>query len=284
MGDTILVFDANAANKVFKVNTINGTGNDLDQEAIFKVEEEKTEFLKDIEAPNSYSAFYPYATFNETDSTASMTIPAIQNWDFESGHGGSFTTNTYPMIGVNDAANHFQFHSHAGILQFNFACEEGRIVRVKEIIITANDPLVGTMVYDYKYPVENAFNPEATNAYRVTDAANSVVLHCYDSVSGNYYVELSQPDEYGTLLYKRFDIALLRDALASGFNVTVIGDKNDPQNLEAMIYNDILLQESVPASIDNPGVNNTIEAEKITSMLERFLPAFGPNEGDGYVH
>ena len=281
MGDTILVFDANTVNKDFTVSSLNGTGNDLDQEAIFVVEDEKVGFLADIETPKTYSAFYPHASFNAGDNTVSMTIPATQKWDFENGHGGSFTTNTYPMFGVNDAANHFEFRSHAGILQFNFACETDRIVRVKEIIITADDPLVGTMVYNYKYPVDSVYSPTA-DVYTVTETANTVNLECFDS--NNDYVELSQPDEYGTLLHKRFEFALLRGALANGFHVTVIGDKNNPSNFAEMMYNQTLLDEDVPASIDNQNVNNTIEAEKITNMMNRFLPAYGPGEGDGFVH
>ena len=266
VGDSIKVFDANAAHYDFTVSALSGTGNDLDQHATFEVTEpEKIYFLKDLETPASYAAFYPNAEFDAADNTVSMTIPSTQYYDFEAGHGGSFTTNTYPMFGVNDEANHFQFHSHAGILEFQFGCEEGRIVRVKEIVITADDPLVGTMTYPFDYPF-NTYDPNA-DAYTLSNTSNQVVFDCGEGVT------LPGADGYGFPVFVRFDIALHRGALANGFHVTVIGDKNNPMNLEEMIYNVILLDEDVLGS--EYYNNNTIEAEEITVMMPRFIPVPG---------
>ena len=259
VGDSIKVFDANAAHYDFTVSALSGVGGDLDQIATFEVTEpEKIAFLKDVETPASYAAFYPNAEFDAADNTVSMTIPSTQYYDFEAGHSGSFTTNTYPMFGVNDEANHFQFHSHAGILEFQFGCEEGRIVRVKQIVITADDPLVGTMTYPFDYPF-NVYDPYA-ETYTLSNTSNEVELDCGDGVvlnnsGGSHY----------------FRIALLRGALANGFHISVYGDKNDPADPEIIWENVILLEADFNSPI------NTIEAEKITQMPYRVLPMV---EGD----
>jgi len=277
MGDTILMFDAaNAAsNYEFTVSNLEGIGGDLDQKATFVVEDAKKDFIGKMDTPKSYTAFYPNATFVDSTNKVSMAIPSEQYYDFENGHGGSFITETYPMIGVNDAAYHVQFHSHAGILQFNFGREEGRYVKVKQIIITANDPLVGTMVYDFNYPV-NDFNGACDTAYTVNATSNRVVYYCSDN--DNDGVELPEPAVAGGVTFIRFDIALLRGALASGFHITVVGDKNSPFNHNQMLFDEILMDEDVNAEV------NTIEAEVITSMSNRLLPAIGAGEGDGFIH
>ena len=283
MGDTILVFDANAAHNEFTVDKLSGTGSDLKQHATFVVEDAKKDFMNAIATPKSYSAFYPHASFDDVNNKVSMTIPSTQYYDFDpsdGGHFGSFVTNTYPMFGVNDAAYHFQFHSHAGILEFQFGCEENRIVRVSRILVTSDDPLVGTMVYDYKYPVDSVYRP-TDDVYTVNSTATRVELMCSNDTLS--YYELPQP--VGGINYQRFDIALLRGALANGFHVTVYGYKNDPVSFGPVGSEEIiLLDREVPASIDNINVNNTIEAEKITSMMRLILPAYGPGEGDGTPH
>ena len=270
VGDEIKVFDATAANYDFTVTTIGEQTAFQDEEAIFEVTEpEKIYFLKDLETPASYVAFYPNAEFDAAENTVSMTIPSVQFYNNNSPYEtGSFTTNTYPMFGVNDTIyvndttcdkKHFTFHSHAGVLQFSFGAPVGRYVKVKRIIVTApeGDALVGTMTYPFDYPF-SVYDPYA-DAYTLSNTSNQVVFDCGDGVvlpnEGYHYI--------------KFQIALLRGALAEGFHVTVIGDKNDLMNHEEIIENVVLFETDVE------GVENTIEAEKITSMITRIIPVPG---------
>lgn len=272
-GDNILVFDQNKENKDFTATTI------TEQDAVFEVNDsEKVDFLVDIATPNKYTAFYPKAKFDGAESV-SLVIPYTQDYNYVVGQAGSFATETYPMFGKNDQAKHFQFNSHAGILEFNFGCRLGRTVKVKSIIITSldnADELAGKMTYRYDYPFTTPFNPVADDAY-VTDSITYVVtLDCTKGSDGGYI--LPQPsDEQSAIQYNRFDIALLRGALTNGFNVTVLGDKNDPQEPEVMRENVILLNQDIT------GNGYEIEAQTITSFRRRILPAYGDGEGDGYV-
>lgn len=268
-GDAIKVFDNTAANYDFTVSTISNNGMNQDQEATFNVTDaEEVAFLKDIATPQKYVAFYPVAPnqFNATDNTVAITVPDAQDHDNIYGHGGSFDKNTYAMFGVNDAANHFQFHSHAGILELNFGRLANRNVVVKTITITAvegeGDTVVGTMVYPYNYPF-TAYEPDA-DVYTVINNGNQVVFDCGEGIT------LTEPNSFGTPTFVRFDIAMLRGALKNGFNVKVMGYKDDPNTNSGTLMETevILMDENVSAH----NGQNKIEAETVTRMPNFLLP------------
>ncbi len=260
VGDVIKVFNQDANNYDFTVTTIGEQAAFHDEEATFEVTEpEKIAFLKDMETPASYAAFYPQAQYNSADNTVSMTIPSVQSCNNAPYEYGSFTTNTYPMFGVNAAANHFGFHSHAGVLQFNFCALPNRYVKVKQIVVSKSGAeLVGTMTYPYDYPF-TAYDPNA-DAYTTSACDTIVVLNCGEGV------ELESP-----VYTNKFQMVLLRGALNEGFNVTVIGDKDNPDNPLDTIQNVMLLQTSCRFD------NDLFEAEKIYTMPHIYLPV--PGEG-----
>jgi hypothetical protein len=260
-GDQIKVFDNSSANYDFTVSTIGSQQSFEDSIATFNVTEAaKVAFLKDIATPGKYVAFYPQAQYNQENNTVSMTIPAVQYFnDANNYEVGSFVANTYPMFGVNDDANHFRFHSHAGVLQFNFAVIPDRYVKVKQIVVSKfGAELVGTMTYPKDYPF-SAYDPEA-EVYVKSDCDTIVTLDCGDGI------EL-------TNTYRRFQMALLRDALNEGFHVQVIGVKDDPLTHE-IDQSKVETIFEMDATIED----NDFKAEKLYSMRSRYIPQ--PGQGN----
>lgn len=259
--DNILVFDATKANYDFTVSSTGEQAQYDDVEATFNVTDPaKVAFLKDIETPGKYVAFYPQAQFDEANNTVSMTIPNVQTYNHNNAYEqGSFVANTYPMFGMNDAANHFQFHSHAGVVQFQFGALPNRYAKVTQIIVSKwGTPLVGTMTYPKDYPF-SAYDAEA-DAYTTTfDIVNDtmVVLNCGDGV------ELP-----ATPSYSKFQMVFLRGALNEGFNVKVIGDKDD-QNTGEILNNQVIFESAAVVE------DNTFDAEKIHFMTPQYIPIAG---------
>jgi hypothetical protein len=267
-GDVIKVFDVEGHNFDFMVSTIGSQSDYVDEEGTFEVSgSAKVAFLKDIETPNSYSAFYPQAVVSGTSVT--MEIPTTQNRMTGMYVEGSFGTNTYPMFGVNDSVQvndttwnkkHFTFRSHAGVLQFAFGAPVNRYVKVERIVITSRegDELYGKMTYPFNYPFTEPYDPNY-NGYTTSGTGYQVTLLCGDGV---VLPNNGSASEY-------FHIALLRGALSEGFTVEVFGEKNDPQDPEIILENQLLFTADLTSPL------NTIEAEKVTQLPRRLIPVPG---------
>jgi hypothetical protein len=219
--DVITVFDDNGEYHDFTVSSTGDVFSGEDCNGTFHVTDPAlVTFLGNLGTKESYTAFYPVDSENITDGgrglTVSLVIPDSQTYNTVDEFGqGSFSPNTYPMFAYNGAgtadSDEFMFHSDAGVVKFGFFNAPDHQIVVTDIVLTSDDPLVGTITYPIDYPT----NPDYATAL-VGAMANTVTLTC------NPGVVLGG----GTNDIKYFNIVLLQGALANGFDVTINGTDN----------------------------------------------------------
>ena len=249
--DKITVFDANGEYHDF---TVFSTGDPMPGEeynGTFRVTDPAlVTFLGNLDTKESYTAFYPVEGENVTDGgsglTVSLVIPNEQAYNTVDEFGlGSFSPNTYPMFAYNGAgtadSDEFMFHSDAGVVKFGFFNAPDHQIVVTGIVLTSDDPLVGTITYPIDYPT----NPDYATRAQVGAIANTVTLTC------NPGVVLGE----GMNNIKYFNIVLLQGALANGFNVTINGTDNGSA-----------FSHTIYCGIHPEGLN-TIAAEKVTIFV-----------------
>jgi len=173
--------------------------------------EGNADFLSEIETANSYSAFYPVNEDKSIGNTVSLTIPEEQTYV-----PTSFATNLYPMYATNDGNKNFTFHSDAGVLAIAVTKSTQTSSAGFDKIKVEATGLVGTMVYDFDYPITKA------DPFTVEDPKDAVILNCDPNVE----ILLGEPRHYNiVLLPGTYDITV---TLYNGENKITLtsGDNN----------------------------------------------------------
>lgn len=251
-GDEIKVVNLVGVEKDFTVGTIGDVTTYKDNNGTFEVADADADFMSNLTDEKNYAAFYHVTDIvksGDATETVKIEIPQVQTRRSGATGGGSFMSNTYPMYATNGGVDQygdpvdndvFFFRSDAGVLRLMFKDAIDNHNVIHSIQITSTDPLVGTMVYPIAYPINPSYSYEAN----VENEKYSVTLNCPGGV------ELDAEN------LAVFEIVLLKNALASGFTITIMG-----------------ADEAVIDTYNVPAMNkNKIAAETITIMNPTVIP------------